>query len=127
MKHSVSVLKFGGTSVGTGERIRQVAQIVARQAQQFEEDFPAVVVSAMTGVTDQLLRITRLITIGEFEAGAREMEALKARHCEAATVVTSSPVERARLLAALLEAFVRFEQDVERLRAVRSKPDEVPL
>ncbi len=53
MERSVSVLKFGGTSVGSGERICQVAQIVARQAQQFEEDFPAVVVSAMAGVTDQ--------------------------------------------------------------------------
>ena len=127
MKRSVSVLKFGGTSVGNGTRIRQVAQIVARQAQQSAEDFPAVVVSAMAGVTDQLLRITRSITIGEFETSAREIEALKAKHREAAEVVTSLPEERALLLATLEEAFVRFEGDVERLNAVRLKPDEVPL
>jgi aspartate kinase len=127
MERSVSVLKFGGTSVGTGERIRLVAKIVARQAQQFEEDFPAVVVSAMAGVTDQLLRITRSITTGEFETSAREVDALKARHREAAEVVTSLPAERVQLLATLEEAFGRFEQDVERLRIARSNPDEVPL
>ncbi|HEX7733855.1 MAG TPA: aspartate kinase [Ktedonobacteraceae bacterium] len=127
MERSVSVLKFGGTSVGSGSRIRQVAQIVARQAQQFEEDFPAVVVSAMAGVTDQLLRITRSITTGEFETGAREVDALKEKHREAAAVVTSSPADRAQLLATLEEAFARFEQDVEHLRAARSNPDEVPL
>ena len=127
MERSVSVLKFGGTSVGTGERIRQVATIVARQAQQFEEDFPAVVVSAMAGVTDQLLRITRSITTGEFETSAREIEALKAKHRAAAEVVTNLPEERAQLLATLEEAFARFEQDIERLNAVRANPDEVPL
>lgn len=127
MERSVSVLKFGGTSVGTGERIRQVAHIVARQAQQFEEDFPAVVVSAMAGVTDQLLRITRSITTGEFEASAREVSALKAKHRAAAEVVTSSPEARAHLLATLEEAFERFEGDVEHLKAERLNPDEVPL
>jgi aspartate kinase len=127
MERSVSVLKFGGTSVGTGERIRQVAKIVARQAQQSEEEFPAVVVSAMAGVTDQLLRITRSITTGEFEASAREIDALKAKHREAAEIVTSLPEERAQLLATLEEAFVRFEQDVERLNVARANADEVPL
>ena len=127
MERSVSVLKFGGTSVGTGTRIRQVAQIVARQAQQFEEDFPAVVVSAMAGVTDQLLRITRSITIGEFEASAREIDALKEKHLEAAAVVTNSPEEHAQLLATLAEAFDLFQCDVERLTASLSNPDEIPL
>lgn len=127
MERSVSVLKFGGTSVGSGERIRQVAHIVARQAQQFKEDFPAVVVSAMAGVTDQLLRITRSITTGEFETSAREIEALKARHHAAAEVVTGSPAERAQLLETLEAAFERFEQDVERLKAARTNPDELPL
>lgn len=121
MERRISVLKFGGTSVGSGERIRQVAQIVARQTQQFEEDFPAVVVSAMAGVTDQLLRITRSITTGEFEAGRREIDALKAKHLEAAHVVAHSPAERVRALTALEEALARFEEDVERLQAARSE------
>jgi bifunctional aspartokinase / homoserine dehydrogenase 1 len=47
------VLKFGGTSVGNAERMRGAAEIVARQAR---ETPLVVVVSAVAGVTDGLLR-----------------------------------------------------------------------
>jgi bifunctional aspartokinase / homoserine dehydrogenase 1 len=47
------VLKFGGTSIGSAERMGGVAEIVARQAQ---EGGLLVVVSAVGGVTDALLR-----------------------------------------------------------------------
>lgn len=127
MERSVSVLKFGGTSVGKGERMRQVASIVASQAQQNNEGFPAVVVSAMAGVTDQLLRITRSITTGEFEASAREIDALRQKHLEAARVVTGSPEELQKLTADLQEAFVRFEQDTLCLEADRSDLEKLPL
>ncbi|WP_420124944.1 bifunctional aspartate kinase/homoserine dehydrogenase I [Longimicrobium sp.] len=46
------VHKFGGTSVGSGERYRAVADIVAARP----EARRAVVVSAMSGVTDALVR-----------------------------------------------------------------------
>ncbi len=126
MERSVSVLKFGGTSVGNGERIRQVAQIVARQAQQHTEDFPAVVVSAMAGVTDQLLRITRSITTTSDEY-TREIEALKRKHLDAATIVTRSPEAYAQLLIVLAEAFACVEQDVARLHKACQNGRELPL
>lgn len=129
MERRISVLKFGGTSVGNGERIRQVAQIVARQAQQHVEDFPAVVVSAMAGVTDQLLRITRSITItaAETEECARDIEALKRKHLDAAVVVARTSQEQAHLLAELEEAFAEVERDLERLRSAREDTNLVPL
>ena len=127
MESIVCVLKFGGTSVGGGERIRQVASIVARQAQQHVEVFPAVVVSAMAGVTDQLLHITRSITIGELEASAQEVDALQQKHLNVATVVARSPEILAELLADLDEAFAGLQQDVERLQMVQPAEDEVPL
>lgn len=49
------VMKFGGTSVGSAERIRTVLEIV----KQYESEQPIVVVSALSGVTDTLLRIAR--------------------------------------------------------------------
>ena len=49
------VMKFGGTSVGTGERIAGVAELV--ESRLGEEPF--VVVSAMGGVTDALLALSR--------------------------------------------------------------------
>lgn len=56
----MKVLKFGGSSVGTPECIRQVRKIIESQ------DGPCVVVvSAMQGVTDQLVRISELANQGD--------------------------------------------------------------
>ena len=46
------VLKFGGTSVGTIEKIRNVANIVKKRKDQGNEII--VIVSAMSGVTNDL-------------------------------------------------------------------------
>ncbi len=45
------VMKFGGTSVAGAAQMRQVAQILRR----FARRKPVVVVSALAGVTDELL------------------------------------------------------------------------
>jgi len=56
----VRVLKFGGTSVGSIERIQDVAQIVKRR---FEEDGPlCVVASAMSGETDRLVNLYKQLS-----------------------------------------------------------------
>ena len=54
------VQKFGGTSVGDIERIKNVATKVKREVDQGNQ--VAVVVSAMAGVTDQLVGYTRDMT-----------------------------------------------------------------
>ena len=54
------VYKFGGTSVGSADRIRQVAQIVASA-----EGPVVVVVSAMAGVTDRMVSALSSIESGE--------------------------------------------------------------
>jgi len=46
------VLKFGGTSVGTIENIKKVANIIKKKFSEGNEII--VVVSAMSGVTDEL-------------------------------------------------------------------------
>ena len=53
------VLKFGGTSVGDTERIKNAAAKVAAEVQRGHK--VAVVVSAMAGVTDQLIGYCRAI------------------------------------------------------------------
>src|SRR5271154_1436871 len=57
---SLLVLKFGGTSVGDVERIKNAASKVAAEAQKGHK--VAVVVSAMAGVTDQLIGYCRSIS-----------------------------------------------------------------
>jgi len=53
------VLKFGGTSVGTIEKIKKVANIIKRLS---ESDEIIVVVSAMSGVTNELKAKSDLIS-----------------------------------------------------------------
>ncbi|WP_018153938.1 MULTISPECIES: aspartate kinase [Methanothermococcus] len=52
----VTVMKFGGTSVGSGERIKNVAKIVVDKS---KEDDVVVVTSAMTQVTNSLVGISK--------------------------------------------------------------------
>jgi aspartate kinase len=67
------VMKFGGTSVATIERIRNVAQRVKREVDAGHE--VAVVVSAMSGVTDQLVGYVREASVLH---DAREYDAVVA-------------------------------------------------
>lgn len=75
---SLIVMKFGGTSVGSTERIRQAAGIAQRHAQQGDDI--VVVVSAMSKVTDLILSVLNAARSGK----AKEMEAglqqLRTRH-----------------------------------------------
>ena len=56
------VLKFGGTSVADARNIQKVGNIIAQRLKKNKKDKIAVVVSAMTGVTDELIKISRMAT-----------------------------------------------------------------
>ncbi|TMD55874.1 MAG: aspartate kinase, partial [Chloroflexi bacterium] len=109
MERSVQILKFGGTSVGSGERIRRVAAIIAHHLHNTEEAFPVVVVSAMSGITDQLLRIARYACSGQLELCQRELVALKHRHLEAVDRAVHKPEGRQSLEHDLQLAFSMLE------------------
>jgi aspartate kinase len=70
------VMKFGGTSVQDGVAIRQVAAIVADKKAQD----PIVVVSAMSKVTDGLIRIGRTARAGQLEESLALITQLRERH-----------------------------------------------
>ena len=53
-------LKFGGTSVGSIENIRKVANIIKKRHEEGNEII--VVVSAMSGVTDDLNKKSNLVS-----------------------------------------------------------------
>ncbi len=68
------VMKFGGTSVGDGARIQNVADLVAANVAQGHA--VVVAVSAMSGVTDTLLRAARRAADGDaqyFKAAGQEL------------------------------------------------------
>lgn len=112
MERSVQVLKFGGTSVGSGERIRHVAGIIASYLKDGAEAFPVAVVSAMSGITDQLLCIARAAYTGQHGTWQAELAALKQRHIEAATEAIHGEEARVEILGDLATAFERLEQNI---------------
>ena len=68
----MKVLKFGGTSVGTVESLKSVKQIVEENEEQV-----IVVVSALGGITDQLITTAKLAAQGDkrhLESYARIVE-----------------------------------------------------
>ncbi len=77
------VMKFGGTSVGSGERMLHVAGIVAAH----REQQPVVITSAMSGVTDALLALGRCAAQGDADVRESQLAALEKRHTEAAEAI----------------------------------------
>lgn len=68
----MDVLKFGGSSVGSSDSIRQVGQILQNRKSNF-----VVVVSAVSGVTNQLKQIAQQAQNGQHQ---NELENLKQQH-----------------------------------------------
>ncbi|QBD79245.1 aspartate kinase [Ktedonosporobacter rubrisoli] len=130
MKHAVSVLKFGGTSVGSGERIQRVAQIITNNFQAFKtgnEPFPVIVVSAMSGITDQLLRIARYTCSGEYDACAEELESLQQKHFAAVEQIARQSETRAKLSGDVEAALVGLKQDVTALSQAAEQGADITL
>ena len=88
----MKVLKFGGTSVGSVESIRQIQQIIAGQT----EDC-IVVVSALGGITDQLLKAAHL-ALQTDDTYMEVYQAIRHRHIEMINELIQSPTTRQMLL-----------------------------
>ena len=70
----MKVMKFGGTSVGSPERIRSVAGLITK------DDGDIVVLSAMSGTTNQLLEIADYMNKGNAVGAAETLERLRGKY-----------------------------------------------
>jgi bifunctional aspartokinase / homoserine dehydrogenase 1 len=84
-------MKFGGTSVGDATCIRRSAEIVANASR---EHSLAVVVSAMSGVTNRLIDAAHQAKRGDRDAGKTLAEALHRQHFEALAMLVSNEKSR---------------------------------
>lgn len=111
------VMKFGGTSVGGADAIRQVAQIVAESRRDHEV---VVVVSAMNApdlrTTDTLIAAARAAAEGDGDATAQVAPRLLDLHMRVAAEL-ASPEERAALEAEL-RSMLGYMSDLSRSIAV---------
>ena len=74
---SLIVMKFGGTSVGSAERIRQAASIVQQHAR---KDRVVVVVSALSKVTDLIIAVLNAARAGDRAKMDEGFRSLRDRH-----------------------------------------------
>ncbi len=107
------VMKFGGTSVADARAITALGTVVANAA----HEQPLVVVSALSGVTDTLLRLAAAVEQGDTGAMASGCDALQARHLAVATELgigaeVTDPLRRQlELLATVLAAVPAADRD----------------
>ncbi len=112
-------MKFGGTSVADADAIARVAAIVRRQFESRATGAPpVVVVSALAGVTDQLIAASRLAEEGDADRAANALHALIERHVTVASALTSGE-RQTGLVAAVREDFAGVISLVRALAVLR--------
>lgn len=121
------VMKFGGTSVGSPERIADAAEIIAARAGTHRV---VVVLSAMSKVTDALLDTLRHAEAGDAEAVDTQLAALRERHLDACSSLLSGGEAEAtaQQVNEHIDAFERVARGMLMLgaRPLRSVDEAVP-
>ena len=112
------VLKFGGTSVADRAAIERLAAIVRAERDSDPRPGTLVVVSALGGVTDQLLALAECARRGDTDGALETMDALRARHHAVAEVITHDEA-RQEVLAVIDEQFAHLRAASRALAVLR--------
>ncbi|MGD8405804.1 MAG: aspartate kinase [Anaerolineales bacterium] len=98
------VMKFGGTSIGSVEAIQQVIDIARTAKSEWRN--VAIVVSAMSGVTDMLLKSAKSAAMGDDSLAEQIANALKEKHLDALEELASHATQTREHIKTQLEEFV---------------------
>src|SRR5687768_2035748 len=101
------VMKFGGTSVGSADALTQATQIIKVAREQYPR--VVVVTSAMSGVTDLLLKSALLAAQGDIDSLPETEALLREKHFSAidALIKNGSLCEETKVeIDALIQSFV---------------------
>jgi bifunctional aspartokinase / homoserine dehydrogenase 1 len=102
-------MKFGGTSMGSAERMRAAAQICADSRTGDAPSPRVVIVSAMSKVTDLLLNTLRAAEEGDRDTVAQNIATLEERHTRTCRELLPEP-SQAPILAAIRGLIEEFER-----------------
>src|SRR5690348_8091902 len=111
-------MKFGGTSVGSAARMRASAALAAAECQKRPV---AVVVSAMSKITDLLLDTMRHAEAGDRAGIEAGLSTLRARHEEACRALLPES-RQAAVLARLADLINEFERIVNGMAMLGDRP-----
>ncbi len=95
----MKVLKFGGTSVGSAERMKNVAALVSDGEQKI------VVLSAMSGVTNCLVEISECLAKSNFNEALEKLNALQQKHEDVAKEFLSTELYKQKAQEQINEIF----------------------
>jgi aspartate kinase len=112
------VMKFGGTSVGSAERMRVAARIAAGERKKRPV---AVVVSAMSKITDLLLDTMRRAEAGDRAGMEANLAALRSRHEEACRDLLPA-AKQAGVLTKIGKLIGEFERIVNGMAMLGERP-----
>jgi len=101
------VMKFGGTSVGSAERIAQAAELAVDTAAKGHG--VVVVTSAMSKVTDALISAARQASTGQWNPALRQ-DLFDRHKAVAEAIVAGDPARHTQVLDALRQRLERFEK-----------------
>ncbi len=104
------VMKFGGTSMGSAERMRAAAGLIGKERAVRPV---CIVVSAMSKITDLLLDTLRHAELGDRENVERNLDALVERHMQACDELFGEPAaaqSREKALDAVRSLAAEFER-----------------
>ena len=101
------VLKFGGTSVSSATNIRHVAKLIQSQSKKHKI---ISVFSAISGVTDDLIRITNLIQKGNKDAANNLAKKIIKNHLQIANNSVKNPKIRKELLEKMQKDLSELEE-----------------
>ena len=93
-------MKFGGTSVGKPERMRQVSQLITADAES-----KIVVLSALSGTTNALVEIGNSIAAGDREKAKQQIDRLEAHYQSFTSDLVKSEKSREKAKAIVAEHF----------------------
>ncbi len=112
------VMKFGGTSVGSAERMRVAARLSAEQRKKRPL---VIVVSAMSGVTDLLLDATKHAEAGDPKGLAATIRKLEERHEQACRDLLPRAAQKSAR-AGIRELLAEFERISRGMLMLHDRP-----
>jgi len=112
------VMKFGGTSVGSAERMRVAASLAAGEGRKRSV---AIVVSAMSKITDLLLDTMRHAEAGDHAGIDKNLSVLRARHEDACRGLLPE-TRQAAVMAGIHGLIGEFERIVNGMAMLNERP-----
>ncbi|RYZ85321.1 MAG: hypothetical protein EOO68_30405 [Moraxellaceae bacterium] len=96
----MKVMKFGGTSVGKPQRMKEVAQLIASS-----EEPKIVILSALSGTTNALVEISNLLAVNDRRTAREKIDALQASYVVFIKELLADETLLAKARAVLTEHF----------------------